>query len=65
MNQIQRAVVAVYTFLVGDKWILLGTSGALLVTALIAQFAPILAGLVLIACIGVTLVLALRRELVP
>lgn len=63
MNLVVRSVLAVYTFLVGDIRILVGTLSALIAAGLAARLFPVAAGGLLVALLALTLAVALRREL--
>jgi hypothetical protein len=65
MQLIARALKAIYNFLVGDIYLLIGTLLALLVVALAARVSPLSAGPLLVIVLAVTLALALRREIAP
>ena len=63
MNLIVRSVLAVYTFLVGDIRILVGTLSALMAAGLVARLSPVAAGGLLVVLLALTLAVALRRVL--
>lgn len=63
MNLVVRSVLAVYTFLVGDIRILVGTLSALIAAGLAARLSPVAAGGLLVVLLALTLAVALRREL--
>jgi len=63
MNLVVRSVLAVYTFLVGDMRILVGTLSALIAAGLVAHLSPVVAGGLLVVLLALTLAIALRREL--
>ena len=65
MNLLVRWLKAIYNFLVGDVRILLGTLGAVGLSAFVAYGAPSGAGLLLFALLALTLAFALRHELAP
>ena len=65
MNLVMRGVKAVYNFLVGDMRLLLGTLGALVLTALVAAALPVAAGALLVVAVVLALGASLRWETMP
>ncbi len=65
MSLLTRGIQAIYTFLVGDMRILIGTLVALVVVDLCVRVSPSGAGLLLFGLLAITLTLALRREIAP
>jgi len=65
MQFIPRALKAIFDFVVGDWYLLIGAMLALGLANLAARMAPLLAGPLLLLALAITLAAALRREIAP
>lgn len=65
LRRLQHAFISFYNFLVGDMRILLGTLLALVITWLVAGFAPGLAGIIFVFLVVATTTVAIWREVTP
>jgi len=65
MRLIARALKAIFNFLVGDWYLLIGALLALAAAAFVARVSALAAGPLLLLALAITLALALRREIAP